>query len=141
VDPERFLSSLIVAILGLVLFAVVVTALMADWFISAAVSLAVLVLVVWKGSAFLRRAIYLLRAKSPEPLYSCLVLGIAATLSMGVFMSVPILLLGHTRPEDWDLDRIPRWMAIAFVAGLVYGVPSGMKRKRERKSQSATGVP
>jgi hypothetical protein len=141
VNPERFLSSLIVAILGPVLFAVVVTALMAGWLIWAAVSLAVLVFVAWKGPDFLRRGIYVLRAKSPEPLYSCLVPGIAATLSVGVFMSVPILLLGHTRPEGWDFDRIPRWMAIAFVAGLVYGVPSGMKRKRERTSQSATGVP
>jgi hypothetical protein len=95
-----------------------------------------LVLVVWKSPAMVRRGLDRLRAKSPEPLYSCLEMGIALALATGALMAVPIFLLGHTRPEGWDLDRIPAFMAGAFLLGLIFGARLGLDRRRERKSQT-----
>jgi hypothetical protein len=98
-----------------------------------ALGLAVSALVVWKGPPFIQRGLHVLRAKSPEPFWSCFISGVAATASVGLLMSVPILLLGHTRPQDWDFGRIPPFMAVAFLVGLACGMPAGMKRRRERK--------
>jgi hypothetical protein len=104
---------------------------------STAAGLAVFVLVVWKGHGTLRGGLYTLGSRLPEPIYSGLVIGVSAALVAGVFMAVPILLLGHTRPMGWEFDRIPPWMAIAFLAGLVCGLPLGIQRRRARKSRVA----
>jgi hypothetical protein len=151
-EPERLLSRLAAVVVGLVLFPVIGGELAFLWGkvagdtgpltfpVCMALGLAVSALVVWKGPSFIQRGLYVLRAKSPEPFYSCFISGVAATASVGLFMSVPILLLGHTRPEGWDFDRIPPLMAVAFLVGLAYGLPAGMKRRRERKSRPTAAI-
>jgi len=144
---ERFLASLVSVILGLVLFPIVFALAIWGWvrtggaevlgmLLALAAGVAVFVLVVWKAPAMLRSGLDRLRAKAPEPLYSCLEMGIALALAIGALMAVPIFLLGHTRPEGWDLDRIPTFMVGAFLLGLVFGARLGLDRRRERKSQT-----
>jgi hypothetical protein len=147
-EPERFLSSLASVVLGLVLFPVVMVIVLVGWervagvgllgtVVATAAGLAIFVLVVWKGHGMLRGGLYNLGSRFPEPLYSCLEIGVSGALAIGVFMAVPILLLGHTRPMGWEFDRIPRWMAFAFLVGLVCGLPLGIQRRRVRKSRVA----
>jgi hypothetical protein len=144
---ERFLASLVSIILGLVLFPIVMVLAIRGWvrsggadvlgmLLGLAAGVTVFVLVVWKAPAMLRNGLDTLRAKSPEPLYSCLEMGIALALAIGVLMAVPIFLLGHARPEGWDLDRIPTFMAGAFLLGLIFGARLGLERRRERKSET-----
>jgi hypothetical protein len=67
-------------------------------------------------------------------------MGCACALTVGVLMAGPILLLGHTRPEGWELDHIPPFVVGAFLLGLVFGIPLGRERRRERKSQAKVVV-
>jgi hypothetical protein len=148
---ERFLALIVSVILGLVLFPIVMALVIWGWVRIGGADVAglpcalvagvtVFVLVVWKVPAVLRSGLDRLRAKSPEPLYSCLGTGIALALATGALMAVPIFLLGHTRPEGWDLDRIPTFMAGAFLLGLIFGARLGLDRRRERKSQAKATV-
>jgi hypothetical protein len=148
---ERFLGSLVAVTLGLVAFPIVVALVMwgsakmgaADvlgMICSLAAGLGVLVFVVWKAPAKIRNGLDRLRARSPEPLYSCVATGLACALTVSALMAVPILLLGHTRPQGWELDRIPPFVAGAFLLGLIFGLPLGRERNRERKSQKKAVV-
>jgi protein-S-isoprenylcysteine O-methyltransferase Ste14 len=144
---ERFLASLAAVSLGLVLFPIVMALAIWGWVkvggpdglgivCALAAGVAVFVFLVWKAPAIIRRGLDRLRAKSPEPFYSCLAMGFAWALTIGALMAVPILLLGHTRPEGWELDRIPPFVVGAFLLGMIFGVPLGRERSRERKSQA-----
>lgn len=148
---ERFLASLVSVILGLVLLPIVTALVIWGWVkiggadrlgmvCALAAGVAVFVFLVWKAPAIIRSGFDRLRAKSPEPLYSCLAMGFACALTIGVLMAVPILLLGHTRPEGWELDRIPLFVVGAFLLGLIFGVPLGLDRRKERKSQTKAAV-
>ena len=151
-EPEQLLSRFAAVVAGLVLFFVISGELAFLWGkatgdesplifpVCMALGLGVSVLAVWKSNSIIQRGLYVVRAKSPEPFYSCLISGLAATVAVGALMSVPILLLGHTRPEGWEFDRIPPFMAVAFLVGLACGVPAGMKRRRERRSHSTEAI-
>jgi hypothetical protein len=143
---ERFLGALVAVILGLVAFPVVITLIiwgcvkvgiadMLGMICSLTAGLAAFVFIVWKAPGKIRNGLDRLRVKSPEPLYSCLASGLACALTIGALMAVPIFLLGHTRPEGWDLDRIPPFVLGAFLLGLIFGLPQGRERSRNRKSQ------
>ena len=147
-DPsyERFLALLTAIILALVSFPIVIALViwgcvrigaadMLGMIFSLAGGLAAFVLIVWKAPGAIRKGLDTLRAKSPEPLYSCFAVGLACALTVGVMMSLPILLIGHTRPEGWELDRIPPFVGGAFLLGLTFGIPLGRDRNRQRKSQ------
>jgi hypothetical protein len=109
-EPERLLSRFVAVVAGLVLFFVIGGELAFLWGkaagdvgpltfpVSMALGLAFSVLVVWKSNSFVQRGLSVLRAKSPEPFYSCFISGLAATVAVSAFMSVPVLLLGHTPP-------------------------------------------
>src|SRR5579872_1681849 len=139
-EPERFLSTLTSVILALALFLVVLVFVQVGWdkvaggslfgmYFGMALGVAVFVFVVWKGPGVLRRGLDHLRSRLPEPIYSCLAIGVSGALATGTFMAFAILLLGHTRPMGWELDRILPWMAIAFLVCLVCGLPLGMQRR------------
>jgi hypothetical protein len=115
---ERFLASLVAIILGLILSPSVMALAIWGWVkiggadvlgmvCAVAAGVAVFVLLVWKAPVIIRKGLDRLRAEAPEPYYSCLAMGFACAFTIGAFMAVPILLLGHTRPEGWELDRIP----------------------------------
>ncbi len=146
-NVERLLSSLVSVILGLVLSPIAMVLAIWGWariggadnpgmLLALTVGASVFVLVVWKSPAIVRGGLDRLRAQSPEPLYSCLGMGITLALATGALMAVPIFLLGHTRPQGWDLDSIPTFMAGAFLLGLIFGARLGLDRRRERKSQT-----
>jgi hypothetical protein len=143
--PERFWS----LILGLALFPLVTVIALCGWvratggdligmgtLLAAAVGLAFPALVVWKGHGAVL-GIYSLRSRLPEPIYSCLAIGVSGALAVGVLAAVSIVLLGHTRPTGWEFDRIPPWMAIAFPVGLACGLLLGIHRRRAKKSRVA----
>jgi hypothetical protein len=150
-DVERFLAWFVAVILGLVAFPIVIALViwgcvkmgaadMVGMICSLAVGVAVFVFIVWKAPARIRSGLDGLQAKSPEPLYSCLATGLACALGIGILMAVPILLLGHTRPEGWELDRIPPFVVGAFLLGLIFGLPLGRERGRQRKSRTKAVV-
>lgn len=143
---ERFLASLAAVILALVSFPIVIALViwgcvrvgaadMLGMICSLAAGLAAFVFIAWNAPGTIRKGLDTLRAKPPEPLYSCLASGLACALTIGVLMALPILLLGHTRPEGWDLDLIPPFVVGAFLLGLILGLPMGREREREPKSQ------
>ena len=147
-ELERFLSRLASVILGIVLFPVVMVIAAIGWLkvagdnnfgivLGAVVALSTSVLIIWKGACIFRKLLETLRSRLPEPIYSCLAFGTSGALSTGGIMLVVILLLGHTRPMGWELDRIPTWMAIVFAICVVCILPSGIQRRRARKSRSA----
>jgi hypothetical protein len=103
---------------------------------SAAIALLVSVLIFWKGLGVVVKGLHHLRSTLPEPLYSGLTFGLTGALAVGGLMTTVILLLGHTRPIGWDFDRIPIWMAIAFLVCLGSGLSSGAERKRKSRVQS-----
>ena len=148
---ERFLASVVSFIMGLVLFPIVIALVIWGWVklggadvlgmvCALAAGVTMFAFLVWKAPTIIRTGLDSLRAKSPEPLYSCLATGLACALTIGALMAVPIFLLGHTRPEGWDLDRIPAFVVGAFLLGLIFGLPLGRERNRERKSQRKTVV-
>jgi hypothetical protein len=96
------------------------------------VGLATSTLVIWKsGNAF--RTLSLLRPRFSEPIASCIEFGVAGALLIGGGMLAAILLLGHTRPADWDFDRIPASMGVGFTVFLLGGgLPVGLIRRRRR---------
>ena len=137
---ERFLAALVALTLGLVAFPIVLA--LVIWGCvkmgvpdtlgmigSLAAGLAAFVFIVWKGPGRIRNGLKKLRDKSPEPLYSCLAHGFTCALTIGVLMTTPIFLLGHTRPVGWDLDRVPPFVVGAFVLGLILGLPRGAREK------------
>jgi hypothetical protein len=142
---ELFLARLFAVILGLVslpiTFALVIWVslragardLGAQMVVAFVISAAVLVFVVWKAPAMLERVLDRLRYRIPEPIFSCLTAGTTGALLLGSLMAIPILLLGHTRPEGWDLDSIPPYIAGAFLVGVILGIPMGLERRRDRE--------
>lgn len=143
---ERLLAILVAFVLGLACFPVAILLVIASFekigvslelgtICSLVAGLAVLVLAVWKAPRRIQSILGGLRAKAPEPIYSCLSTGLTCALMSAILMAVPIFLLGHTRPQGWDLDRIPPFILGASVLGLMIGFPLGRERGRERRSQ------
>jgi hypothetical protein len=142
---ERFLASVVSVIMGLDLFPIVIALVIWGWVklggadvlgmvCALAAGVTMFAFLVWKAPTIIRTGLDSLRAKSPEPLYSCIAVGFTCALTIGALMAVPILLLGHMRPEGWELDLIPAFVVGAFLLGLVFGAPLGLERRRERKS-------
>lgn len=87
-------------------------------------------LIVWKSGNVFEKILGVLRATLPKPISSCIEFGVAASFVVGGVMAATILLLGHTRPEGLDFDRIPLAMGVGFVCGL----PLGFLRKNGASS-------
>jgi len=98
------------------------------------VGVAVSLLTLWKVRGVIRRILDVLGSRSPEPVYSCIVSGAAGALLIGSIMFTVILLLGHTRPMGWEVNRIPAAMAIAFLIAFLCGLPLGIQRRRDRNT-------
>jgi hypothetical protein len=97
------------------------------------VGLATSTLVVWKAGNGFRNLLQSMRSRLPEPIALCIEFSVAGALLFGGGMLAGILLLGHTRPADWDFVRIPAWMGAGFTIFLFGGgLPAGLMRRRRR---------
>ncbi len=142
--PERLLATLLSFLLALASFPVAIFLATVCWlkvggsqYLGGIVALAVgtlaFVFTLWKAPRVIRRLLDSLALLVTEPMFSCVAAGVAGALLTGSVMLTMILLLGHTRPGDWEIDAIPRWMGIAFLISLLCGLPLGLQRKRHKK--------
>jgi len=93
------------------------------------VGLATSALVAWKSHSGLRKILSFTRLRLPEPIPSCIEFGVVGALVSGGAILAVILLLGHTRPEGWDLDRILPSMGLGFALFLLAGLSVGLMRR------------
>ncbi len=141
-EPERLLSRIASVALALVIAPVVGVVGGVAWSETAdknsgtlaalILGIAVFALLVWKGSPLLQRLFQAAGASLPEPVASSLLFGVIGAILPGGGMAALILVLGHTRPEGWDFDRIPIWMGAGFVVFAVIGFVIGRLRQRAR---------
>jgi len=140
VTTERLLSRVAAIVLALVISPVIGLLSGIAWFEAGGkdsggiagfiVGIAVFALLVWKAGSLLQKVFERTRAGLPEPIASCLLFGVVGAVMLGGGMAAGILLLGHTRPEGWDFDRIPLWIGVGFMVFGVAGFVVGRRRRR-----------
>ena len=101
--------------------------------VGAVVGVAGFVLIVWKSGRVLRGFLGFIRSRLPEPLHTCIEFGGIGAFVVGSLMLAVILLLGHARPQGWEISGVLPAAGVGCGTGVALGFLVGLDRRRRRR--------